>query len=244
VPTRAHKTGFLKRTLRLGGKRYLYQVYLPPSWKKSTKFPVILFLHGAGERGSDGDLQTRVGAGTAIRAHAERFPFIVVFPQCRRDSQWPKAEMQSLALKTLEHAVKEFNGDTRRIYLTGISMGGYGVWTLGAANPGKFAALVVICGGVHALSAARRHSTGPDPYVSVAEALGHSPAWIFHGADDPAVPVAQSRRMHDALKHAGGNVRYSEYPGVGHNSWDKAYSEPGLVPWLLSQSLATHQGAP
>src|SRR5829696_7191147 len=110
----AGETGFLNRTAKVGATTYHYQVYVPPGWSKKQKWPVILFLHGAGERGSDGLIQTEVGIGTAIRRHAERVPAIVVFPQCSKDRWWPEPEMQAQALKALDQAIKEFNGDTSR----------------------------------------------------------------------------------------------------------------------------------
>lgn len=111
-------TGFLDRSLKIGGVTYRYQVYVPDGWNKSAKWPVVLFLHGAGERGDDGVVQTQVGIGTAIRWHRDRFPCIVVMPQCRRNIWWPDPKMEEMALKALDAAVKEFRGDPQRLYLT------------------------------------------------------------------------------------------------------------------------------
>ena len=235
------ETGFLNRTLKAGTTTYHYQVYVPPGWSKKQKWPVILFLHGAGERGDDGLIQTEVGIGTAIRRHADRVPAVVVFPQCLKDRWWPEAEMQAQALKALDQSIKEFNGDPARIYLTGISMGGYGTWAIAANNPSRFAALAPVCGGVRPPQRAGLPSRGlevtaaGEPYRAVAEKVGNTPVWIFHGGADPVVPVSESRNMVEALKAMGRNVRYSEYEGVGHNSWDKAYGEPEFFSWLLSQ---------
>jgi predicted peptidase len=237
---RAGDTGFLNRTVKVGAASYPYQIYVPPDWSRKTKWPVILFLHGAGERGSDGLIQTEVGVGTAIRRHAERVPAIVVFPQCSKDRWWPEPEMQAQALKALDQSIKEFNGDTSRVYLTGISMGGYGTWAIAANNPSRFAALAPVCGGVRTPPRVAIPSGTPDadrasdPYQAVAKKIGSTPVWVFHGAADTVVPVSESRKMVDALKAAGGKVRYSEYEGVGHNSWDKAYGEAEFFPWLLS----------
>ncbi len=129
----------------------------------------------------------------------------------------------------MNKTVEEFGGDRERLYLIGVSMGGYGVWDMAAQNPGKFAALVPICGG----SPLR---TG-DRFTEIARRIGRTPAWVFHGAKDGVVPVSESRQMVEALKSAGGNVRYSEYEGVGHNVWLNAAAEPNLLPWLLSQRL-------
>ncbi|HEX8087523.1 MAG TPA: prolyl oligopeptidase family serine peptidase [Blastocatellia bacterium] len=239
--SRERDTGFLDRTIKVGGDSYRYQVYVPAGWSKKKKWPVILFLHGAGERGDDGLVQTEVGIGTAIRRHAERVPAIVVFPQCLKDRWWPEPQMQAQALKALDEAIKEFNGDTERVYLTGISMGGYGAWAIAANNPSRFAALAPVCGGVRTPprvaipQGTPDANTADDPYKVVAQKVGATPVWIFHGGADPVVPVSESQKMVEALKASGGDVRYSEYEGVGHNSWDKAYSEPEFFPWLLSR---------
>jgi len=237
------ETGFLNRTATVGKNTYRYQVYVPADWSKKKKWPVILFLHGAGERGDDGLVQTEVGIGTVIRRHVERFPCIVVLPQCRKDVWWLGTEMEAQALKALDQSIKEFNGDPQRLYLTGLSMGGYGTWGIAAKYPHKFAALVPVCGGVRPPIGIRNPVNSPgedsssDPYAATAQKIGRTPVWIFHGGSDRVVPVAESRKMAEALKAAGGNVKYNEYEGVGHNSWDKAYAEADLMPWLLAQRL-------
>jgi len=148
--------------------------------------------------------------------------------------------MDELAIKSLEDASKEFRGDTQRTYLTGLSMGGYGTWYLAGKYPHRFAAIVPICGGILMPDISRQQP--PDdvkPYVDAAKKIGAStPVWIFHGADDSVVPVEESRRMNDAMRAQGGEVHYTEYPGVNHNSWEKAYAEPELFTWMLSKSLA------
>jgi predicted peptidase len=236
------QTGFLDRTLTLAGNRYKYQVFVPASWSKAARWPVVLFLHGAGERGEDGLLQTEVGIGRAIRRSVDRFPCVVVLPQCRKNRWWTEPEMESVALKALQASVKEFNGDGARIYLTGISMGGYGTWSITRNHPGKFAALAVICGGIKPppsirIDSAKITGTEGDAYAETASKVGSTPVWVFHGDADPAVPVEESRRMVEAIKAAGGNVKYTEYPGVGHNSWDAAYGDRELISWLLAQKL-------
>ncbi|HMD44272.1 MAG TPA: prolyl oligopeptidase family serine peptidase [Candidatus Acidoferrum sp.] len=248
VPVLARKpaTGFLDRTLTLNGSIYKYQVFLPENWSSKQKWPIILFLHGAGERGSDGLLQTEVGMPSAVRKDRSRFPAIIVMPQCKLDRWWTELEMQAVALTSLARAAKEFNGDSKRTYLTGLSMGGYGSWAIAEKNPGKFAAVVPICGGIVEPKAVlekhpeRAKTSYPDEaksYAEIAKRLGKTPIWIFHGEADPIVPVAGSRKMYEALKAAGGNVRYTEYPDVGHDSWDKAYAEPELIAWMLAKSL-------
>ena len=130
--------GFLKRTIAIGAEVYHYQVFLPFGWQPQKTWPVVLFLHGNGERGDDGWRQTRVGIGPAIRRDPERVPAVVVLPQCRRGMWWTHAPMERLALAALEAAIQEFGGDPARVFLTGISMGGYGTWSLAAKYPGKF----------------------------------------------------------------------------------------------------------
>ncbi len=248
VPATAdkHETGFLDRTLTFHNTTYKYQVFVPDNWSPEQEWPIILFLHGAGERGSDGLLQTQVGIATAIRNGRSRFPAVVVMPQCPAGHWWSEPPMQQLALEALAAATKEFKGDSRRTHITGLSMGGYGSWYLASSYPGKFAAIVPICGGIvppaNVLQAQpelaqNSYPDEPKSYTEVATKIGKTPVWIFHGGVDETVPVENSRKLNDALKTAGGNVRYSEYPGVAHESWDKAYAEPDLIPWLLSQCL-------
>jgi predicted peptidase len=235
------ETGFLDRTMTIGGTAYKYQVFVPENWTARQAWPVILFLHGAGERGDDGLMQTEVGIATAIRWDRSRFPAIVVIPQCRKSIWWAEEPMQTLAIHALEAATREFHGDPRRIYLTGLSMGGYGTWALASRYPGRFAAIAPICGGILMPDEARKQPAEDNsPYKNVATKIGpQTPVWIFHGAADDTVPPSESRRMNDAMKALGGEVHYTEYPGVGHNSWDKAYEDPELMKWLLSKSLAT-----
>jgi predicted peptidase len=234
---------FQSRSIKLGSIEYQYRVFAPKGWSKRKKWPVILFLHGAGERGDDNTAQTRVGIGPAILRQQESFPFVVVLPQCPKGRWWTEPEMQTLALKALEQTATEFRGDGKRTYLTGLSMGGYGSWVMAANNRKKFAALAVICGGVRPpprLSlpeAARPAENEADPYDAVAAKIGKTPVWVFHGGADPVVPFTESRKMVEALKAKGGNVRYNEYEGVGHNSWDRAYAEPEIFTWMLAQKL-------
>jgi len=221
-------------------------VFVPEDWSPKQKWPIILFLHGAGERGSDGLLQTDVGLPHAIRLERSRFETIVVMPQCLKDGWWATPQMEEMALAALAAASKEFKGDAKRTYLTGLSMGGYGSWSLATKYPGKFAALVPICGGIVLPEHLRQQRPDlssiayPDDaksYEEVAKKIGKTPVWIFHGGADDIVPPQGSRQLQAALQAVGGDVRYTEYPGVGHNSWDKAYGEPELMTWMLSKTL-------
>jgi len=226
--------------MTVDGTAYRYQVYVPLDWTSHQKWPVILFLHGAGERGDDGLPQTQVGLGAAIRLHRDRYPAVVVMPQCRRDGWWADPKMEAQALTALQRTMKEFHGDPDRVYLTGLSMGGYGSWALAAKYPHKWAAIVAICGGIRMPPDAGEpwapEPEGVNSYGDTAKKIGSTlPIWVFHGSADPSVPVQESRRMVEELKAIGSAVKYTEYDGVKHNSWDKAYAEPELPKWLLAQ---------
>jgi Predicted peptidase len=245
---RKHETGFLDRTISLQGVNYKYQVFIPDDWTPKQKWPIILFLHGAGERGADGLEQTDVGIGTAIRSNRSEVPAIVVMPQCPKNLWWMLPPMPDLAMTALQEATKEFHGDPQRTYLTGLSMGGFGTWYLAQKYPGRFAALVVVCGGLRPPAAALKNYPEllkvvppdvPKSYTEAAARVGKVPVWIFHGADDDIVPVTESQRMNAAMKQVGGEVHYTEYPTVRHASWEKAFDEPKLFPWLFSKTLAS-----
>lgn len=234
------ETGFLDRIATVDGVQSRYQVYVPPDFDRNKKWPVILSLHGSGERGDDGLLQTAIGLGNAIRRHRALVPAIVVFPQVPLDSVWI-GRPERVALRALDAAMTEFNGDPDRVYLAGLSMGGYGVWELASQEPDHFAAVVSVCGGVVPRTATtvlrfpRVALNAADPYAAVAARVAHIPAWLFHGADDTTVPTSESRSLVAALRAAGGDPHYTEYPGVGHNSWDRAFAEPELWKWLFAQ---------
>ncbi len=249
IPARArnHDTGFLDRSIVVQGTAYKYQIFVPETWTPHQKWPIILFLHGAGERGNDGMQQTDIGIGSEIRSDRGRIPAIVVMPQCPKNLWWSQPPMDDLAMATLEAASKEFHGDPDRTYVTGLSMGGYGTWHLAEKYPHKFAALVVICGGIRPPAATlKAHPElakwfpvdDPKSYSDAAAKVGRIPVWIFHGADDDIVPVTESRRMYAAMKEVGAEVRYTEFPGIKHVSWDKAYDDEKLFAWLFSKTLA------
>lgn len=240
IPLAAQQeTGFLNRTVEVGGKPARYQVYLPYEYNPAKEWPVILFLHGAGERGTDGLRQTEVGLGRAIRENPRRFPAIVVLPQAPTDSIW-RGSVAEGALAALERSIRGFHGDRSRLYLAGLSMGGYGVWTLALQRPAMFAAVIAVCGGLPPAHFKQPGVAGndADSYLNVVRRLAGTPAWLFHGAADSVVPVTESRRLHAAFNQAGSPVYYTEYPGVGHNSWDPAFSDPMLWDWLFTQRRA------
>lgn len=230
------ETGFLNRSVDFEGEESLFQVYIPREYNSGSEWPVILFLHGSGERGEDGLRPTQVGLGGAIRFHPERWPAIAVFPQIPAGESW-SGPSGGVSLAALELAVEEFNIDESRVYLTGLSLGGQGVWRLAYEHPEKFAALVPICGFI------RGNERYPDflpesaeePYLYLAQHLAGIPVWIFHGDADSVVPVEGARHMAAALQEVGASVKYSELPGVGHNAWDPAYGSKDLPTWLFKQ---------
>ncbi len=245
---RGQDTGFLNRTVTVRGIPRKYVVYVPAEWtgdRKDQKWPMILFLHGSGERGSEGLDETQIGLPAAIRVHPERWPFIVVMPQVPfSHHHWTDGDMMEVAMAALRAEEAEFDGDANRTYLTGLSLGGYGTWELAREYPHVFAAIAPVCGGVFWSYAPNRWSeqtTLPEEY---ARALKHVPVWEFHGADDPVVSPRQSALMFDALKAGEGNVRYWEYAGVKHSVWEKAYANPSLPLWFLGHSLAADAGLP
>jgi predicted peptidase len=239
----APASNFIERRVVVEGRTVRYRVWLPPHYTKLRRWPVILFLHGSGERGDDNLRQLTTGLPALLARESKRYPAIVVVPQCQLGREW-YGEMETQALAALDASVHEFRGDRRRVYLTGISMGGAGVWYF-ARHPKRWAAIVPVSGEVvrevddpWPLDPPPEISTllhAPDPFAALAHAIGKLPVWAFHGSDDPVIPVDQSRMMVNALKNAGGNVRYTEYPGVGHDSWDRAYDDPSLPLWLLAQ---------
>lgn len=232
------ETGFLDRAATVDGRTYRYQVYVPAEYATRTDWPVILFLHGAGERGSDGLLQTTVGLAPAIRRDPSRFPAIVVFPQVPTDSAWSGAPAEA-ALVALRQTMSQYRVDPDRVYLTGLSMGGRGTWYVAYRNPTLFAAVAPICGWITVNSRFAAVPVVPAdsgaPHAAMARQLKQVPTWIFHGEMDRVVPVSGSREPFTAMKDAGANVRYTEFLGVDHNSWDAAYGSKEFVEWLFSQ---------
>ena len=214
-------TGFINKTMAVNGEQRVYCVYVPRDYTPDKPWPLILFLHGIGERGDDGLAQTEVGIGRAIRRHADWFPCIVVMPQCRTGALW-SGDLEEIDA-ALADAIKDYSINPARIYLTGLSMGGFAAWQYAARHIDTFAAMIPICGGGN---------------TKDAETLAKIPIRVFHGADDTTVPPKKSREMVEAVKQAHGDIEYTEFPGVGHNSWDHAYDDPKTIKWLLGQRKA------
>ena len=240
----AQETGFLNRVVAIDRVEYRYQVYVPHEFQRSSSLPIILALHGGGEYGRDGLLQTDGGLAHAIRQHPDRFPAIVVFPQSPPGGTPGFQELgERIALSALDNSIAEFDADASRVYLTGLSMGGNGAWYLAYHHAERFAAVIVVCGfiGVFTGTTSGVHypaivtMANGDPYAAIAQRVSSLPIWIFHGDADPTVPVEVSRRMAAALKTIGADVQYNELPGVGHNAWDPAYGRADLFTWLFMQ---------
>jgi len=166
-------------------------------------------------------------------------------PQCRRGTWWGAEKMETLVFEILDASMQVYNGDPDRVYLTGLSMGGYATWAFGYKYPERFAALVPVSGWVSNFGFIKPPDWHPaaDPSGNVfelaAERLSNIPVWGFHGSVDPVIPAAESRAIFNTLRRASDNVHYTEYDDVGHNSWERAYDEEGLIKWLLSQSIKT-----
>ena len=207
-----------------------YWLYLPKDYDAKPKWPLMLFLHGRGE--SQGPLSAVKRWGPPrLLERGEHFPFIVVSPQCPPSPEtWPNARQQALLLALLDHVTQSCKADADRVYLTGLSMGGFGSWRLAADHPQRFAAVVPICGGGNPKDAPKLKSL---------------PIWIWHGGADPVVPVRLSVEMFDAIKKAGSTtVRLTTLEGIGHNSWEAAYASPDLYQWLGKQTRSGNQGSP
>lgn len=224
-----------------GGKyekeTFAYLILSPLKIEEGKQYPLLFFMHGAGERGNDVEkLLPHLPSQMCKEEWLEKYPCFMVIPQCRNGEQWvnqnwsekksvPMAEKPSdqmqMAMAVLDQTLESLPIDRRRVYLTGLSMGGYGSWELAMRRPNLFAAVAPVCGGGDESNAAL---------------LQDIPIWAAHGDADTVVWPVRSRRMVDAINAAGGNVKYTEYPGFGHNSWTPFYSNPeGVIPWLFQQ---------
>lgn len=217
------------------GAKLNYRLLTPKNYDKAQKYPLVVFLHGAGERGDDNAAQLKHGAPLFAKPEVrEKYPAFVFAPQCPKEQTWsavkgwtdaerfspePKPAMK-LALGAIDALAKEFSIDPDRLYITGLSMGGYGTWDLLNRIPQRIAAAAPVCGG------------GDESKIAGAKGVA---VWAFHGMLDQPVPVVRSREMVAALKAAGGAPLYSEYPYVKHDSWTNAYGEPEFLSWMFAQ---------
>ena len=234
-------SAFESKQLVHRGDTLPYQILYPEGYDAKEKYPVLFFLHGAGERGNDNEKQLVHGASLFLTDSVRlNFPAIVVFPQCPSNSFWSNVNFQQvngqrefhfstggnptvamrLLLKLIDGVVKREAVDKQRIYVGGLSMGGMGTYEALRRKPKLFAAAFAICGG--------------DNTANVAK-YSHVPLWIFHGEQDDVVPVTHSKVIVEELKRLGVNPKHTFYPEANHNSWDPAFAEPDFLPWLFSQ---------
>lgn len=193
-----------------------YLLYLPDDYQKSDKdYPLVLFLHGSGERGNDIE-KVKIHGPARLAAEGKSFPFILVSPQCPDGQWWNAEDLMSL----LQELKKSLRVDEKRIIVTGLSMGGFGTFDLIAKYPQEFAAALPVCGG------------GEPRAMRV---IGTMPVWVFHGAKDPVVDIKRSQDMVDAIKSFGGNVQFTIYPEAGHDSWTETYNNPKIYEWMMEQ---------
>jgi predicted esterase len=235
---------FAARTFKSGSETLLYRIHSPAKIEAGKKYPLVIFLHGAGERGDDNKKQLVHGTGDILKfAKSTSQPAYIVAPQCPRGQQWvdapwsklahtmPKTPSKSMALAIglIKKSVADLPVDDKRIYVTGLSMGGFGTWDIIQRMPNYFAAAIPVCGGADTAEAPK---------------LKSMPIWCFHGGRDRVVKTQRSRDMIAAIKKAGGQPKYTEYPGVGHNSWSRTYSDKKVLAWLFAQRAKPVKKAP
>jgi predicted peptidase len=224
------------------GDTLKYRILFPKDFSQAKKYPVVLFLHGAGERGNDNQSQLTHGSELFLK-NQEDFPAIVIFPQAPKDDYWAKVEVNrdtipfqfdfmndkpatkslQLVMDLMEKMISKPYVNEDRIYLGGLSMGGMGTFELIYKKPGMFAAAFAICGGAN-------------PEIAKEYPQGFN-IWLFHGKKDDVVLPKYSEAMARAINHYGGNAKLSLYTDDNHNSWDSAFAEPNLLPWLFSHKL-------
>jgi predicted peptidase len=214
LPGSQHSQTFEKTVTKTLSCKYL--LFLPEDYgKKQQRWPLIMFLHGAGERGSDLK-KVKVHGPPKIVENQKDFPFIVVSPQCPTGDWW--TDKVEVLINLLDDIVARYKVDKKRVYLTGLSMGGYGTWSLASAYPERFAAIAPICGGGKRFMALK---------------LKDIPVWVFHGAKDRVVPLEESEEMVNAIRKRGGNAKLTIYPDAGHDSWTQTYNNQKLYDWFL-----------
>jgi predicted peptidase len=220
-----HPQTFQKEIKKTIGADYL--LYLPEGYETEPKdWPLILFLHGRGECGNDLSKVEAHGPPMLIAKKEKQFPFVIVSPQCP-ENEWWSTELQVDTLNALlDDVVSQYNIDQERIYVTGLSMGGFGSWSLAAAYPDRFAAIAPICGGGN-----------PEDAASIA----HLPVWVFHGEKDQAIPIKRSEEMVLALEKSACRVQFTTYPDAGHDSWTTTYTNPELYAWFLKHTRSDNE---
>ena len=210
-----------------------YRIFIPKKMPKKP-VPLVIFLHGAGERGNDNKVQVVHAVRDLITYSLNNEPMIIIAPQCPKNKRWVEVDWSKLShtmpkepsygmrlsLELIEKLCKEFPIDRSRLYITGLSMGGYGTWDMIQRNPKMFAAAMPVCGGGD---------------IAGAPLFKDLPIWVFHGDNDGIVPVARDRNMVKTLKKCGSKVKYTEYSGVGHNSWTQTYANKDVLKWFFSQ---------
>lgn len=210
------------------GDTLLYRLLVPKDYDATKKYPLIVYLHGSGERGNDNEFQLHHGWKTfLVDSIRENYPTFVLFPQCPLEERWYSKEGKPtktllLVNKAVDKLTAEQSIDVNRLYVMGLSMGGYGTFGCIETWPNKYAAAIPICGWAN-ITKAKKYAK-------------RTAVWLFHGSDDTAVIPERSREVYAELKAKGCNVCYTEYPGVGHNSWTPALAEPELFKWLFSKS--------
>ncbi len=234
---------FEKKVFEMNDLALPYRILYPEDYNPTKVYPLVLFLHGAGERGDDNEKQLTHGVSIFLKPeHREKFPCIVIAPQCPSDSYWASADIDrstyplnikydynnditlglAFALNVTKQIIETESVDTKRIYITGLSMGGMGSFEAIYRFPDLFSASAIVCGGGDDEAYSSQHTS--------------CAFWIFHGADDAVIHVDHSRRMYERLLYLNADVRYTEYPEVNHNSWENAYQSLGLLDWMFSQS--------
>lgn len=198
-----------------------YLLYLPKNYDQQESWPLVLFLHGSGERGDNLELVKKHGPPKLIAA-GKQFPFIVVSPQCPAQRRWKPIELVAL----LDDLRSKYKVNDDRIYVTGLSMGGFGAWQMAAYVPDRLAAIAPICGGGETYWTKR---------------FAHLPVWVFHGAKDTGVSLERSQEMVDALKKHGGDPKLTIYPEAGHDAWTETYDNPKFYEWLLEQKTSSKE---
>ncbi len=204
------------------GESVSYLLYLPSNFTKDANLPLVYFLHGRGESYGPLSLVAKWGP-PKFAERGDKLNYILVSPQCPKDDSWSKDTQQTRLKELLDYVVKEYGADKKRLYLTGLSMGGYGSWRMAAAHPKLFAAVAPVCGG-------------GDP--KDADKLKDTPIWVFHGDRDGAVPFQKSVDMVEAIKAAGGKkVRFTTFEHFGHNCWSATYNTPELFGWMFKHKV-------